>query len=125
VLGELPAQPDAVEDVVAQDQRDRFVPDEVGADQKRLGDALGAGLRRVGHRQAPLAAVAEQPLELALVVRRGDHEDLPDAGHHQRAQRVVDHGLVEYRHELLGHRPGDGPQPGAGTAGEQDSAHSP
>ena len=63
-LGELPAQADAVEDVVAEDQRDRLVADEVRADQERLGDALRSRLHRVLQPQPELAAVAEQPLEL-------------------------------------------------------------
>ena len=83
----------------------------------------GRGLGRVLEPQPQLAAVAEQPLELVLVLRRGDDQDLPDPGHHQRGERVVDHRLVEDRHQLLGHRPGDRPEPGAGAAGEKDSTH--
>jgi hypothetical protein len=39
------------------------------------------------------AAVAEQPLEAGLILGRRDDQDLPDAGEHQRRERVVDIGL--------------------------------
>ena len=48
-----------MEDVVAEDERDRTLADEVGADEERLGDALGPFLRLVGEFQAELGAVAE------------------------------------------------------------------
>ena len=57
------------------------------------------------------------------VVRGGDHQDVPDPGQHQRGQRVVDHRLVVDRHELLADAEGDRVQPGAGAAGQDDSAH--
>ena len=74
-------------------------------------------------RDAELRAVAEQPLELLGVVRRGDDQDVADAGQHQRRQRVVDHRLVVDRHQLLADAQGDRVQPGAGAAGKDDSAH--
>src|SRR5439155_1053623 len=43
----------AVEDVVAEDQRDRLVADEVRGDDERLGDALRPGLRGVYPDLAP------------------------------------------------------------------------
>ncbi len=58
-----------MEDVVAEDQGDRLVADEVGADDERLRDALRAGLDGVSSR-IPSGAVTEQPLELGLVLRR-------------------------------------------------------
>ena len=67
--------------------------------------------------------VAEQPPEAGQVVRGADQQDLPDAGEHQRRQRVVDHRLVVDREQLLRHRPGDRVQPGAGAAGEDDALH--
>jgi len=41
----------------------------------------------------PPAAVAEQELKQGLLVRRGDHLDLPDAQLHHGRQRVEDHRL--------------------------------
>ena len=95
------AEAGAVEDVVAEHEGDGVVADEVGADDERLRQAVGAGLHGVRDLDAPLPAVAEQALELVGVLGRGDDEHLADAGHHQRRQRVVDHRLVVDRHELL------------------------
>ncbi|GFJ83204.1 hypothetical protein Phou_073840 [Phytohabitans houttuyneae] len=68
MAGQLVAQAHAVEDVVAEDERHRLVADEVRPDDERLRDALGPRLRRVAKVEAPLRAVAQQPLELRLVL---------------------------------------------------------
>ena len=80
-------------------------------------------LDRVIDGQSPLAAVAKQLSEQRVVARRGDDQDLADAGHHQRRQRVVDHRLVVHRQQLLADRDGDRVQAGAGAAGEDDAFH--
>ena len=91
----------AVKDVVAQYQRGRGPANEVGAEDKRLGQPVRAGLNRVADIDTPLAAVPQQLTEGFLVAGRGDDQDIPDAGQHQGGQRVVDHGLVVHRHQLL------------------------
>jgi hypothetical protein len=70
-------------------------------DDQRLGDAVGLGLHRVGERQAPLRAVAEQVPERDAVARRRDDEEFADAGAHQGCERVIDHRLVVDRQQLL------------------------
>ena len=85
----------------------------------------GDGCVRVGDRDAELRAVAEQALELVGVLRRGDDEDVADAGEHQRRQRVVDHRLVVDRDQLLRDAERDRVQPRAGAAGQDDAAHAP
>ncbi len=122
-LPQARAQPRPVEDVVAQDEGDALVADEVGADEERLREAFRARLRGVGHRDAEVRPIPQQPLELRLVLRRRDDQDLPDAGHHERRQRVVDHRLVIDGHELLADALGDRVQPGARAASENDSTH--
>ena len=80
----------------------------------------GDGCSAYGDRDAPLRAVAQQPLERRQVLRRRDDQDVPDARQHQRRERVVDHRLVVDRQELLADRPGDRMQPRARAAGEDD-----
>ena len=89
----------------------------------RKACASPSGLRLLGvlDVEAELAAVAEQRLEAVLLVRRGDHQDLADAGQHQRRQRVVDHRLVVDRQQLLADRAGQRVQPRAGSAGQDDA----
>ena len=94
----------AVEDVVAQDERTALAREELLPDQERLCESLWLRLHGVRDRDAPLRAVAEQPPEVRIVLRRRDHEDVPNAREHQRRQRVVDHRLVVDRHQLLRHR---------------------
>ena len=119
---QFPAQPAAVEDVVAEHETDRPVAHELLADQESLCQAARLGLHRVDQLQAPLRTVAQQLAECVLVARRGDDQDLADAGEHQRRQRVVDHRLVVDRHQLLADRAGERVQACAAAAREHDAA---
>ena len=113
----------AVEDVVAQRQGHTFAGHEVPADDERLRQPFGLGLRGVVQRDAPLRAVAQEPLERRLVLGRGDDQDVANARQHERGQRVIDHRLVVDRHELLRHRQRHGIEARAGAAGEDDALH--
>lgn len=113
----------AVEDVVAEHQRARLAGDELLADGECLCEAVRAGLLGVGEVHAVARAVAEQALEVGEVRRRGDDQDVPDARKHEGGQRVVDHGLVVDRQQLLGGHERERVQAGAGPAGEDDAFH--
>ena len=89
----------AVEEIVAEDQAHGIGADEVGADQERFGDAARLALHRILHANAPLCAVAEQPLKERPVVRRADQERLANPGEHERGERIVDQRLVVDRQE--------------------------
>lgn len=113
----------AVEDVVAEHERARLAGDELLADGEGLGQAVGAGLLGVGEVDAVARAVPEQALEVGQVRRRGDDQDVPDARQHEGAKRVVDHGLVVDRQQLLGGHERERVQARAGPAGEDDAFH--
>lgn len=74
----------AEEDVVAENQRGRRVADEIGAEDERLGEPVGAGLLDIGQGHAPLAAIAHQRLEARQVGRRRDDQHVAHAAPHQR-----------------------------------------
>lgn len=114
----------AVEDVVAEHQGARLAGDEVLADGERLREAVRAGLLGVGQVHAVARAVPEQALEVGEVRRGGDDQDVPDARQHEGAKRVVDHGLVVDRQQLLGGHERERVQASAGPAGEDDAFHS-
>ena len=111
----------AIEDVVAQDERTALAREELLTDQECLRESLRLRLHGVRNGDAPLRAVAEQALEVRIVRRRRDHEDVPDAREHQRRQRIVDHRLVIDRHELLRHRNRQRIQPRARPASQDNS----
>ena len=113
----------AVEDVVAEHERARLAGDELLADGEGLGQAVGARLLGVGEVHAVARAVPEQALEVGEVRRRGDDQDVPDARQHEGAKRVVDHGLVVDRQQLLGGHERERVQARAGPAGEDDAFH--
>ena len=113
----------AVEDVVAQHQGARLAGDKVLADREGLRQAVGARLLCIGEVHAVARAVPEQALEVGEVRRRRDNEDVTDARQHEGGQRVVDHGLVVDRQQLLGGHECERVQAGAGPAGEDDAFH--
>lgn len=113
----------AVEDVVAQHERAGLAADELLADGEGLCQAVRRGLLGVGEVHAEARAVPEQALEVGEVRRRGDDQDVPDARQHEGAKRVVDHGLVVDRQQLLGGHKRERVQAGAGPAGEDDALH--
>ena len=113
----------AVEDVVAQHQRARLAGDELLADGEGLRQAVRTRLLCVGEVDAVARAVPEQALEVGQVGRRGDDQDVPDARQHEGGQRVVDHGLVVDRQQLLGGHERERVQARAGPAGEDDAFH--
>lgn len=114
----------AVEDVVAQHERARLAGDELLADGEGLRQAVRARLLGVGEVHAVARAVPEQALEVGQVGRRGDDQDVPDARQHEGGQRVVDHGLVVDREQLLGGHERERVQARAGPTGEDDAFHS-
>ena len=120
---QVAAEAVAVEDVVAEHQGARLAGDEVLADGEGLSQAVGAGLLGVGQVHAVARAVPEQALEVGQVGRGGDDQDVPDARQHESGQRVVDHGLVVDRQQLLGGHERERVQARAGPAGEDDAFH--
>ena len=114
----------AVEDVVAEHEGARLAVNELLADGECLGQAVGARLLGVGQVHAVARAVTEQALEVGQVGRRGDDQNVPDARQHEGAERVVDHGLVVDRQQLLGGHERERVQARAGPAGEDDAFHS-
>ena len=113
----------AVEDVVAEHEGARLAGDEVLADGERLRQAVRRRLLGVGQVHAVARAVPEQALEVGQVGRRGDDQDVPDARQHEGGQRVVDHGLVVDRQQLLGGHERERVQARARAAGEDDAFH--
>ena len=113
----------AVEDVVAEHQGARLTVNEVLADGEGLGQAVRARLLGVGQVHAVARAVPEQALEVGQVGRRGDDQDVADARQHEGGQRVVDHGLVVDRQQLLGGHERERVQARAGPTGEDDAFH--
>ena len=122
-LLEVAAEAVAVEDVVAEHQGARLAGDELLADGEGLRQAVRRGLLGVGEVHAVARAVPEQALEVGEVRRRGDDQDVPDARQHEGGQRVVDHGLIVDRQQLLGGHERERVQAGAGPAGEDDALH--
>jgi hypothetical protein len=72
-------------------------PNELLADEESLRETARLGLHAIANLDAQLSAVAQQAAELCFVARRGDDQDLPDAGQHQHRKRVIDHRLVVHR----------------------------
>src|ERR1035438_4863148 len=100
------AEPGAVEEVVAEDQRAAIAVEELFAQQERLGESVRLILHDVGDGDAELRTVTEQSPKSVLVVRCRNEKNFTKSGQHQGAERVIDHWLVVNRQQLLGHRTG-------------------
>ena len=101
-LGHELRQAVAVENIIAEDQSDIVGADEVAADDECIGKPARLLLHGITERQAELRPVAQQRAKKRLIVRRGDDQNIADAGKHQRRQRIIDHRLVVDRQQLLG-----------------------
>ena len=113
----------AVEDIVAEDKGHPVGADEIGADDESIGKPARLLLDRIAEGEAEIGAVPQQALEQMLVLRRGDQQNVPDPGEHQRRQRVIDHRLVEHRQQLLGNDCGHRVKPRARSPRQNDALH--
>lgn len=120
---EVPAEAVPEEDVVAEHEGAGLARDEVLADEEGLGEAVRRGLLGVGERDAEVGTVAQQALEVGQVRRRRDDEDVADARHHEDRKRVVDHGLVVNRQQLLAGHERERVQARARSTREDDAFH--
>ena len=120
---QVPAEAVAEEEVVTEHEGAGLARDEVLADEEGLGEAVRRGLLGVGERDAEVGTVAQQALEVGQVRRRRDDEDVADARHHEDGKRVVDHGLVVDRQQLLTGHESERVQAGARSAREDDAFH--
>ena len=122
-LAQMAPQTVAVEDVVAEHEGAGLARGEILADDEGLGEAVRRGLLGVGERDAEVGTVAQQTLEVGQVRRRRDDEDVADARHHEDRKRVVDHGLVVDRQQLLAGHERERVQARARAAREDDAFH--
>ncbi len=101
------------------------IADELLADDEGLGQPIRARLDRIGQVDPELRTVLEEPDIPLLVLRCGDHQDIPDPGKHQDREGVVDHGFIIDRQKVLGYPTGDRVEPGPAPAGEHNAFHTP
>ena len=111
----------AIEDVVTENETRGIVVDEAPTDNERFGKAARLRLLRVLEAESPLASVSKKPFEKGSVAWVGDDENVSNPGQHQGRERVVDHGFVIDRHQLLADHESQWVQSGPVPAGEDDS----
>ena len=70
-----------------------------------------------------MRTITQKTLEIRQILRRADDQDVTDPGHHQHAERIVDHRLVVYRQQLLRRDRGQRIQPRARTTGKNNALH--
>jgi hypothetical protein len=114
----------ALEDVVGEHHADTVAVDEPFRESERLGDPARLLLVRVQQPVDPvLVPVAEQAEELPGVRPTGDEHQLGQARAHERLDRVADHRAVVDREQVLVRDAGQGIEPGARSAREDDAFH--
>ena len=118
----------ALQQVVAEVHDEGRVAEERLGRQHRVREARGLVLDDVGEPDAELGTVARRLPDLVAGLRRDDDPDVADPrlGHGLDAEE--EHRLVGHRHQLLGRRVGDRPQPRAAATGQDQASevrHSP
>ena len=113
----------AVEDVIAQDHGAAVVANELFAQNEGLCQTVRRGLNFILQMDAVLAAITQQRLKARRISGGGDDQDILNARQHEGGQRIVDHGLIVDRQQLLAGDHGQRVKPGAGTAGKNDTFH--
>lgn len=90
----LQVQVMTIEDVIPQHQGTGTASDEIAADDESLRQPVGAWLNGIVQVEPPVAAITQQLLEAGRILRGGDDEDVAYSREHERAQGIIDHGLV-------------------------------
>lgn len=120
---ERSAETTAIKDIVAKDKRTGVARDKLFAHNEGVGEPSGLVLYCVIEFHAEPGAIAKKLTENTDIARSRNNEHLADPGEHQDRQRVVDHGFVIERQDLLGNGFCDGIQAGTGPSGKDDSFH--
>ena len=113
----------SIENIVAQNEGNAVVSDEIRADQKCVCQSAGRLLNRIGHRKSQLLACTEQFFKSRQIPGRGNNQNLPDARQHQCGEWIINHRFVVNRHNLFGYRLGQRIKAGSGAACKNDTFH--
>ena len=116
-------EPVAAEDVVAQDDAERVVADEVAGEPDRVRDAEGAALVAIRQLEAEVPAVAQQLDDVTDALAADDDHDLADPHARERVERVVDHRPVVDRQQVLVGDEREREQPARRAARQDESLH--
>src|SRR4051812_26933419 len=111
-----------LEQVVTEVHHEVVVAEELVGDQDAVGEAKRGVLRYERELGAEALTLAERGDDLRPGIT-DDHADLRDAGRDHRFDPIEQDRLVGHRDQLLGTGVRDRAQPGAGTAGENESLH--
>src|SRR5690606_41291673 len=77
----------AVEDVVAENQADAAVTDELLTDLERLSQSVRRGLFGITKRDTEIRTIAKQLAKVRQIVGRGNHQNLANPRQHQNRKR--------------------------------------
>jgi hypothetical protein len=112
----------ALDHVVAQKHDEALVAQEIVADLDGVGQAQRRLLRDVGDLDAPAFALPDGLADLVAGVA-DDDADVVDARLADRLDHAEEDGFVGHRHQLLGAVEGDGVEPGALAAAQDQAFH--
>jgi hypothetical protein len=112
----------AVIEVIAKNQRRGCVTNKLATNDEGLCQSIRRWLYCIVNIDTPLMAITQQLLEARRVLRCGDQEYVLYPRQHERAEWVVDHGLVIHWQQLLGDSHSHRVEPRARTTGENDAA---
>ena len=122
-LVQIAAELRRIEDIVAQNEADVVVSDELRADQQGVRDAACDFLHLIGDVDAEAAARTEQTVERAFFSGRNDDQNIPDAGFEEHSEGIINHRFVVNGQQRLAHRARHGIKTRAFSRGKNNTFH--
>ena len=113
----------AVKNIVAENECDRIVADEVAPQNERMREPDRLVLHHIADVDAPGRAITEQMAIERQVLGGGNQQNILNAREHQHRQWVIDHRLVVDRQELFVDCKRRGIKPRAGATGQNNALH--
>ncbi len=110
-----------IKNIIAENQSRMIITDMFCPNNKGLRQTIWRRLHRIGKIKPPLRTVFQDTLENCLLLRRRNDQNIPDISQHQRRQRIIDHGLIIYRHQLFADPKGQRMKSAAGAARKNNS----
>ena len=112
-----------VENIIAENQCNGIISDELFSDNERLSQPFRFRLDSIGEFHAKAGTIFQKTLETGLIFGSRNDENITDPGEHQHADGIVDHRFVIHTEKLFGYAKSDGMKPRSGSACKYNTFH--
>ena len=100
-LLQMTGQPSTVENIIAQNHSTRFPGNEFFTENKGLSQSIWRRLHLITQMDTITGPISQEPFKIRQIRRRRNNQNIPNPSQHQRRQRIINHGLIIHRQQLL------------------------